>query len=107
MIYMRPLSTSLLRAYPLLDDAHRNNSEREMVMLEELFRRLRGHWYAMVLLVVVVVWVAIVHRGARGGETVKQPNSYHDRTTRRLRAFHGPPLHLRLIHPHNSSTGLF
>ncbi|KAJ1409185.1 hypothetical protein SESBI_22909 [Sesbania bispinosa] len=51
----------------------------------------------MACLVVVVVWVAIAHRAEP-----EKPNSNHDRTIRRLRALHGPPLHLRL-RSHNSS----
>jgi hypothetical protein len=60
------------------------------IMLQELFRRL-SYSYAMVMcLVVVMVLLTIVHH--RNDKS----NNYHDRTIRRLRAFHGPPLHLRL-----------
>nr|ABD33061.2 hypothetical protein MtrDRAFT_AC150891g47v2 [Medicago truncatula] len=65
-------------------------------MLQEFLRRLSHHWYAMVMcLVLVMVLVAISHR--LGLEDIQKSNSNcHDRTIRRLRVFHGPPLHLRI-----------
>jgi fatty acid desaturase len=72
------------------------------IMLQELFRRLINlyNWYYAVImwLVVVMVLLTIVHhhRGVGFEDINEKSNNYHDRTTRRLRAFHGPPLHLRL-----------
>ncbi|MCI47305.1 hypothetical protein A2U01_0068546 [Trifolium medium] len=71
-----------------------------VVMLqEELFRRLSlRNWYAMVMcFLVVMVLLTIAHHRVWFDDDIHKSNNYHhDRTTRRLRAFHGPPLHLRL-----------
>ena len=83
----------------LFQDAWALNSnvrEREETSVEELLGRFSRQWYTVLCVGVVLVWFAAAHCV---GVADENPQGNHERTSRRLRALHGPPLHLR-PHPY-------
>ncbi|KAE9600613.1 hypothetical protein Lalb_Chr14g0374761 [Lupinus albus] len=64
-----------------------------MVAEREMLGRFIEHWYVMVWFIVVMMWIAITHYVEEKPNNSNNHN--HDRTIRRLRVFHGQPLHLR------------